>query len=341
MNELLKVENLCVSFRTYAGEVKAVRGVSFSLREGETLAMVGESGCGKSVTSKAVMRLLGGSAGVILPGSSVELCGKDLLRLPKRELNRIRGKEISMIFQDAMTSLNPTMTIGDQLCENIRIHEHCSRRAAMARALELLRMVEVPNPEKQLKSYAHQLSGGMRQRAMIAIALACTPKVLIADEPTTALDVTIQAQLLDLLQDLKKRLNMSVLLVTHDLGIVAGFADRVQVMYAGRIVERGTAQQIFHSPLHPYTWALLASIPGLSAKNKSKLYSLAGTPPDLRLPLECCPFAARCRFCMPICRREAPPETEESGGHRVCCWLRSPMAPAVEPPVGKRGVSNG
>ena len=337
MNEVLKVENLHVTFNSYAGRVKAVRGVSFKLDKKEVLAMVGESGCGKSVTSKAIMRLLDHTAAEVSPDSVVELNGVNLLKLPKRELNKIRGNDISMIFQDSMTSLNPTMTVGKQIIENILTHEKVTKAEAMKRAEELLRLVEIPDPADRLKNYPHQMSGGMRQRAMIAIALACNPKILIADEPTTALDVTIQAQLLELLAGLKEKLDMSIILVTHDLGIVADFADRIQVMYAGSIIERGTTRDIFKNPKHPYTWALLSSIPGRAVESKSELYSLKGTPPDLVLPLECCPFAARCQYCMPICRRKRPEEVSLDGVHKVSCWLQHPMAPKVNPPEGIGG----
>lgn len=341
MEELLKVKDLRVSFHSYAGVVKAVRGVSFSLNRGEVLAIVGESGCGKTVTSKAVMRLLDRTSGKIESGSTIELEGKDLVKMPKKELNRLRGKEISMIFQDSMTSLNPTMTVGKQIMENILTHEKVGKREARRRAKELLELVEIPDPEGRLDNYPHQMSGGMRQRAMIAIALACGPKILIADEPTTALDVTIQAQLLDLLRDIQKKNEMSVILVTHDLGIVANFADRVQVMYAGVIVERGSVRDIFKNPRHPYTWALLSSVPSRAQQSKSELYALQGTPPDLRRPLESCPFAERCEYCMAICRRQCPEEFPAGEGHTAACWLCHPMAPAVVPPDGIGGVSNG
>ena len=248
---LLQVRDLNVSFQTYAGQVKAVRGVSFDVGVQETLAIVGESGCGKTVTSKAVMRLLDRSGGKIKEGSQILFQGQDLLALRKKELNQIRGNKISMIFQDSMTSLNPTMTVGKQIMENILTHKKIPKAEARQWAKELLELVEIPNPEMRLKQYPHQLSGGMRQRVMIAIALALTPALLIADEPTTALDVTIQAQLMDLLASLKERFHMSVILVTHDLGIVADFADKVQVMYAGTIVERGSVEEIFDNPRHP------------------------------------------------------------------------------------------
>ncbi|MDD6315458.1 MAG: ABC transporter ATP-binding protein [Clostridia bacterium] len=339
MSELLKVENLSVSFLSYAGEVRAVRDVSFHVNPRETLALVGESGCGKTVTSKSIMRLLGRTTGVIRPGSHIYYKGEDILAMDKKRLSQIRGAEISMIFQDSMTSLNPTMTVGAQITENIRTHARVSRTDALRRAEELLRMVEIPNPHERLRNYPHQLSGGMRQRTMIAIALAMEPSLLIADEPTTALDVTIQAQLLDLLRGLKDRLGMSIILVTHDLGIVSDFADRVQVMYAGKIVERGTVEEIFQNPRHPYTWALLRSIPGMAPDRKSRLYSLHGTPPDLLLPLEHCPFAARCEYCMPVCRKQPPAETVLSETHGAACWLLHPNAPRVEIPRGIGGVN--
>ena len=325
MKELLKVENLIVDFAAYNGTVRAVRGVSFTVCEGETLAMVGESGCGKSVTAKAVMRLLDQSSAVVSPESSVLYNGKNLLTLPKRKLNQIRGRDIGMVFQDAMASLNPTMTIGEQIMETIRAHMAVGKTEASKRAAELLTMVELPDAGELLKRYPHELSGGQRQRVMIAMALSCGPKLLIADEPTTALDVTIQAQILELLQKLQKKLNMSVLLITHDLGIVAGIADRVQVMYAGQIVERGTAKEIFTAPKHPYTAALLTAIPHRNMERRTALNALPGTPPDLRLELDFCPFAARCRYAMPICRREKPEETDNCR-----CWLRHPMAPKVD-----------
>ena len=337
MSELIKVENLHVNFHTYAGEVKAVRGVSFSLEKGEVLAIVGESGCGKTVTSKAIMRLLDRTSGEIEKESVIELFGKNMVTMPKRELNKIRGKDISMIFQDSMTSLNPTMTIGKQIMENILVHEKVGKQEAKRRALELLKLVEIPNAEERLNNYPHQMSGGMRQRAMIAVALACNPKVLIADEPTTALDVTIQAQLMDLLKNIQKKTEMAVILVTHDLGVVANFADRVQVMYAGAVMERGSVHDIFKAPRHPYTWALLSSMPGRIQESKSELYALRGTPPDLRRPIKGCPFAERCEYRMSICLKETPEEFPVGEGHSAACWLCHPMAPKVEPPKGIGG----
>ena len=328
MRELLKVQNLSVTFSAYNGVVRAVRDVSFTVYEGETLAMVGESGCGKSVTAKAVMRLLDRSSAKTSPKSAVEYNGQNLLTMGKRELNRIRGEELGMIFQDAMASLNPTMTVGAQLVETVRAHQKVGKVAAAQRARELLAMVELPEPAEQLRRYPHQLSGGQRQRVMIAMALSCEPKLLIADEPTTALDVTIQAQILSLLRKLQKQLGMSVLLITHDLGIVAGAADRVQVMYGGQIVERGTAAELFHTPKHPYTAALLTAVPRRSMERRGALYALPGAPPDLRLELNHCPFAARCRYAMPVCKRHMPMETGEN--HKVSCWLTDERAPKVD-----------
>ncbi|MBR5970840.1 MAG: ABC transporter ATP-binding protein [Lachnospiraceae bacterium] len=338
---LLEVEHLRVSFHTYAGEVKAVRDVSFFLDEGETLAFVGESGCGKSVTSKALMRLLKPPVARIDEGSRISFCGEDVLRMDKKRLRALRGAEISMIFQDPMTSLNPTMTCGKQIMETLMLHRGMDKAAARKEAIRMLETVRIPDAEKRVDQYPHQMSGGMRQRVMIAIALACNPKILIADEPTTALDVTIQAQILELLQNLREELHTAVILVTHDLGVVANFADRIQVMYAGQIVERGTVREIFREAKHPYTWALLRSVPKLAKETKQELYTLKGTPPDLILPLAHCPFAARCEYCMPICRERMPEETSLSGTHGVCCHLQHPMAPKVEGFTTMQGGSAG
>ena len=327
MNELLKVRNLSVTFSVYNGVVGAVRDVSFTVEKGEILAMVGESGCGKSVTAKAVMGLLDRTSAKILPGSLVEYEGQNLITLRKSKLNQVRGKDISMIFQDAMASLNPTMTIGAQMMETICRHQGLGRAASAKRACEFLAMVELPDPAEQLRRYPHQLSGGQRQRVMIAMAISCEPKLLIADEPTTALDVTIQAQILELLQRLQKQTGMSVLLITHDMGIVAGVADRVQVMYGGRIVEQGSTAEIFHKPRHPYTAALLASIPRHDMERGSELCALPGAPPDLRLELNYCPFAARCHYAMPICKKQVPKATGDT--HTVSCWLTDERAPKI------------
>ncbi len=330
MEKLLDVNNLQVSFNTYAGEVKAVRGVSFELNEGETLAFVGESGCGKTVTAKAIMRLLQKPFAEIKEGSQVVYRGQDVLKMSKKELQSYRGDEVSMIFQDPMTSLNPTMTVGKQIMESLILHRGLDKKAAREEAINMLKLVKIPDAEKRVDAYPHEMSGGMRQRVMIAIALSCNPALLIADEPTTALDVTIQAQIMELLGELKKELNTAIILVTHDLGVVADFADRIQVMYAGQVIERGTVREIFNNAKHPYTWALLSSAPRLDTENKKELYALQGTPPDLINELNHCPFAARCEYCMGICKEAMPEETLVDGTHKVSCWLQHPDAPKVK-----------
>ena len=330
MAKLLDVENLQVSFHTYAGEVKAVRGVSFELNEGETLAFVGESGCGKTVTAKAIMRLHPTNTTEIKEGSKIIYRDQDVLAMSKKELSNYRGNEVSMIFQDPMTSLNPTMTVGKQIMEGLILHRGLDKKAAREEAINMLKLVKIPDAEKRIDAYPHEMSGGMRQRVMIAIALACNPTLLIADEPTTALDVTIQAQIMELLGELKRELNTAIILVTHDLGVVADFADRIQVMYAGQVIERGTVQEIFKNAKHPYTWALLASVPRLDSENKKDLYALQGTPPDLINELNHCPFAARCEYCMQICKEAMPEETLVDGTHKVSCWLQHPNAPKVK-----------
>ena len=339
MERILDVENLQVSFHTYAGEVKAVRGVDFHLDKGETLAIVGESGCGKTVTSKAIMRLLPEPMPAeIKKDSKIIFDGKNILDMNEKEVRKLRGSDISMIFQDPMTSLNPTMTVGKQIAESLIIHRGMNKAEAMKEAIKMLDLVNIPNADKRVHQYPHEFSGGMRQRAMIAIALACNPKILIADEPTTALDVTIQAQIMDLIGDLQKKLGTAVMLITHDLGVVADTADRIQVMYAGQVIERGTVEEIFANPQHPYTWALLQSVPRLDTKNKDTLYALNGTPPDLVKPPIGCPFAARCEYCMQICLEEMPEVTNIKNDHQVLCWLKHPMAPKVEiPEVLRRG----
>ncbi len=326
---VLEVKNLQVSFNTYAGEVRAVRGVDFTLREGETLAFVGESGCGKSVTSRALLRLVNPPFSDILPGSEIRFRGEDVLAMDKKRLRQYRGSDVAMIFQDPMTSLNPTMTCGKQIRESLLLHKKLSKEEARREAVRMLAKVRIPDPEAAFDKYPHQLSGGMRQRVMIAMALSCSPAVLIADEPTTALDVTIQAQILDLLEELKNEFHTAIILVTHNLSVVANYADRVQIMYAGKIVERGTVREIFHAPKHPYTRALLASIPKSSQESKEELYSLKGTPPDLILPLQYCPFADRCAYCMPVCRKYEPAASSFTDTHSLSCWLTHPQAPEV------------
>ena len=332
MGKLLEVKNLETSFKTNVGEVHAVRGVSFYLNQGEALGIVGESGCGKSVTMMSIMRLID-SNGKIVNGDII-FDGKDISKVKDSEMNSIRGNDIGMIFQDPMTSLNPVYTIGDQLMEPLLKHKGMSKEEARKEAIEMLGLVGIPSPEKRMKHYPHEFSGGMRQRAMIAIALACNPKILLADEPTTALDVTIQAQIMDLIKDLQDKFQTAVVLVTHDLGVVADVADRIQVMYSGLIVERGTVDEIFYNAQHPYTWALLQSVPRLDTKNKAKLYSLNGTPPDLLKPPVGCPFAARCEYAMNICKEAMPEATKMSDSHEVSCWLKHPNAPKVKNPIG-------
>jgi len=338
MGKLLEVKNLRVSYHTYAGEVQSVRGVDFSLNKGEALAIVGESGCGKTVTAKSLMKLIQTPPGEIKEGSAIYFDGKDVLKMKSDELMELRGSEISMIFQDPMTSLNPTMKVGNQIGESLMIHRGMSKNEAFAEAVKMLELVNIPNADKRANQYPHEFSGGMRQRAMIAIALACNPQILIADEPTTALDVTIQAQIMELIKDLQVKLGTAVILITHDLGIVASVADKVQVMYAGKIVEKGSRDDIFYSAEHPYTWALLKSVPRLDTKHKDLLYSIKGTPPDLVFPPVGCPFAARCEYAMPICKEEMPEVTTISEHHQVSCWLKHEYAPKIVKPEGIGGA---
>jgi oligopeptide transport system ATP-binding protein len=329
---LLEVRDLRVSFSTYAGEVQAVRGVSFDLRRGDTLAIVGESGSGKSVTAKSIMRLLP-EANTMVKGGEILFEGQDLLKLSQKRMQDIRGPKIAMVFQDPMTSLDPTMKIGRQITESLKEHLGLSGQRARERAIELLTLVGIPNPEDRVKQYPHQFSGGMRQRVVIAIALACDPQILIADEPSTALDVTIQAQILELLRELQEQLGMSVILITHDLGVVAHTAHRVAVMYAGKVVETGTLREIFYNPQMPYTWGLLASIPLPTADRSQELIPIPGSPPDMLDPPKGCPFTPRCPYAMRICTEEMPEYTTFSSEHKAACWLHHPMAPDVEPPV--------
>lgn len=316
---LVDIQNLRLSFFTPAGEVKALGGVSIRMKPGDVLGIVGESGSGKSVTAYSLMGLVPHPGRIV--GGAIEFDGRRIHELSESDLRRLRGNEISMIFQDPMTSLNPVFTIGSQIREVVRLHTSKDRRAASERALELLRLVGINEPEKRLRQYPHELSGGMRQRVMIAIALACEPKLLIADEPTTALDVTIQAQILELMIDLKNKIGMSIILITHDLGVVAGMCENIAVMYAGRIVEYGTADEIFHNPQHEYTKGLLNSIPRIHATEHEKLVPIEGTPVDMLCPPQGCPFAPRCGQCMRVCLREMPPCTELNGGHQSACWL--------------------
>lgn len=340
MDKILEVKNLRVSYHTYAGEVQSVRGIDFFLNKGETLAIVGESGCGKSVTSKSLMRLIQTPPGEIKEGSEITFNGQDILKMDENALRELRGSDISMIFQDPMTSLNPTMTVGKQIAESLIIHRGLSKAEAFEEAVKMLKLVNIPNADKRAKQYPHEFSGGMRQRAMIAIALACNPKILIADEPTTALDVTIQAQIMDLIKDLQDKLGSAVILITHDLGVVADFADRIQVMYSGLIIERGTVDELFYNPQHPYTWALLRAVPRLTTEHKDTLYAIKGTPPDLLNPPVGCPFAARCDHAMAICKEAMPETTVLSPTHSVNCWLQHPYAPKVAKPDGIGGTAN-
>lgn len=332
MEKILEVKDLHVSFDTYAGEVKAVRGVNFDLYKGEVLAIVGESGSGKSVTSKSLMRLIPNPPGKIVNGE-ILFEGKDLVKASEKEMQQLRGADISMIFQDPMTSLNPTMTVGKQIMEGLRKHQGLSKEAARERALELLKLVGIPQAEARLDQYPHQFSGGMRQRVVIAIALACNPKVLIADEPTTALDVTIQAQILDLLKELQRKMNTAIIIITHDLGVVANIADRVAVMYAGKIIETGTVDEIFYDPRHPYTWGLLGSMPDLDNSAEEELVAIPGSPPDLANPPVGDAFAPRNSYAMKIDFEVEPPLLKITDTHYAATWLLHEMAPKVEPPA--------
>lgn len=333
MNKLLEINNLHTSFHTHVGEVKSVRGISLDLNRGEAIGIVGESGSGKSITMMSTMRLLADN-GKIKEGQIV-FDGKDLSKLTEKEMEKIRGNEIGMIFQDPMTSLNPVFTIGEQLIEPLIKHKKLSKSAAFNKAVEMLKLVGIPSPEKRMKQYPHEFSGGMRQRAMIAMSLVCAPKLLIADEPTTALDVTIQAQILELMKDLKSKIDMSIILITHDLGVVADVCNRIYVMYGGTIVESGTSKDIFYNPKHPYTWGLLRSIPNPKEDIKERLKPIEGTPPDLLKPPAGCPFAPRCEYTMKICLTERPTQFEVNEGHCSACWLNHPDAPKVDQSTGR------
>ena len=328
---ILDVDNLHVSFKTRNGAITAVKGVSFSLKKGETLAIVGESGSGKSVTAKSIMRLLPKHSAVI-PQGEIKFEGRDLLDLPLKDMQKVRGSEISMVFQDPMTSLNPTMKIGKQIMEGLKKHQTLTKSVARQRALEMLELVGIPNAKKRLDAYPHQFSGGMRQRVVIAMALACIPKVLIADEPTTALDVTIQAQILQLMKDLQEKMDTAIMLITHDLGVVANMADKVAVMYAGEVVEYGTLDEIFYETQHPYTLGLLGSMPNLNAKRSEPLIPIPGSPPDLATLGTGCPFAARCPYTMAVCHDYHPRKTELSESHSVLCWLQDSRTPQNHAP---------
>jgi len=323
---LLRVRDLKTYFVTEqgSGTARAVDGVSFDVRPGETLGIVGESGCGKTVTSLSILRLIPEPPGHIRPGSFIEFEGRNILTLEPKELRAVRGNQIAMIFQEPMTSLNPVFTVGDQIAEAAIVHQHLSRAAARRRAIEMLQLVGIPDPEERVDHYPHQMSGGMRQRVMIAMALVCHPKLLIADEPTTALDVTIQAQILELLERLQAELGMAVMLITHDLGVVAGTADRVVVMYAGQVVEQASTVELFARPLHPYTEGLLASVPRLDASQqdraRGRLHSIPGQVPAATAWPDGCRFHPRCPYAWDRCRAEEPPLLE-SGAHTARCWL--------------------
>lgn len=331
MEKLLEVKNLKTEFKTNIGQVHAVRGISFHLNKGEALGIVGESGCGKSVTMMSIMRLLADN-GKIVEGEII-FDGKDISKAKDSDMDAIRGNDIGMIFQDPMTSLNPVFTIGDQLIEPLIKHKHMSKSDAKKEAIKMLQLVGIPSPEKRMKQYPHEFSGGMRQRAMIAMSLICKPKLIIADEPTTALDVTIQAQILDLMKDLKNELNTSIILITHDLGVVADLCSRINVMYGGIVVETGTTEDIFYRPKHPYTWGLLKSVPNPKETTREKLKPIEGQPPDLLKPPVGCPFAARCDYAMRICLKKQPPQFEIGENHSAACWLCHKDAPKVESPI--------
>ncbi len=325
---LLTVEGLKTHFFTPTGVVKAVDGISYDVREGETLAIVGESGCGKSVGALSIMRLVASPPGRIVDGR-VNFDGIDLLAISEQQMRTIRGNRIAMIFQEPMTSLNPVLTIGKQITESLELHLKMEGAQAQQRAVELLEMVGIPDAPSRLKQYPHQFSGGMRQRVMIAMAMSCNPRLLIADEPTTALDVTIQAQILELIKDLSAQLGTAVIIITHNLGVVARYADRVNVMYAGKIIERGTALDIYENPQHPYTQGLLDSVPRLDEDRKQRLESIEGMPPDLMELPSGCAFRPRCRFAVERCSEEIPPLMAVGDGHTAACWVTAGTASEV------------
>ncbi|MYL35134.1 ATP-binding cassette domain-containing protein [Pontibacillus yanchengensis] len=329
MSHILEVRDLVVSFHTFGGEVQAVRGVNFSVPKGKTVAIVGESGCGKSVTAKSIMQLLPKPPAEYKQGE-ILFNGENILAKSERQMQRIRGNEIGMIFQDPMTSLNPTTKVGAQITEGILKHKHVTRKEARSQAIELLNLVGIPQPEKRVDQYPHEFSGGMRQRAMIAISLACEPELLIADEPTTALDVTIQAQILQLMKDLQTKTGTSIILITHDLGVVAETCDHVVVMYAGQVIETGTVEDVFETPRHPYTKGLMKSVPRLDQNREQPLIPIIGSPPDLMDPTLGCPFFARCEHAMEVCRNHNPSFEHMGGEQYASCWLHHPLAKAAE-----------
>ncbi len=318
--KLLEVKDLRVSFFTPAGEVKAVGGISYDLHDGEVMGIVGESGSGKSVEAFSIIGLLQSPGRVI--GGSIRFQGENVLEYSEQQMREFRGNDISMIFQNPMTCLNPVYTVGNQLIEALRCHnKSVSHREAYARAKEMLELVGIHESDRRMKQYPHELSGGMRQRVMIAMGLICSPKVLIADEPTTALDVTIQAQILELMKDIRQKTGMAIIFITHNLGVVADICNRITVMYAGKIVEQGTADDIFYAPAHPYTKGLLRSMPRVDAEQYERLIPIVGTPVDMLNPPEGCPFGPRCEHCMKVCLKHNPPGTTVSEGHHAACWL--------------------
>jgi len=330
VSKLLEIDDLQTHFFTSAGVVKAVDGISYNVNQGETVAVVGESGCGKSVSALSILRLVADPPGRIV-GGSIRFEGRNLLKLSEDEIRNVRGKDIAMVFQEPMTSLNPVLTIGRQLTETLEQHLDMTREQAVARAIELLGMVGISDSGRRLKQYPHHFSGGMRQRVMIAMALCCEPKLIIADEPTTALDVTIQAQILELMKDLTRRLGVALIVITHNLGIVARYADRVNVMYAGRIIESGTAGDIYHRPHHPYTLALLRSVPRMDQPRQARLDPVRGQPPDLTRLDDGCAFRPRCGFATPRCAEAAPPLAPvDSGAHIAACWQAASVADALK-----------
>jgi oligopeptide/dipeptide ABC transporter ATP-binding protein len=329
LNHLLEVEDLKVSFHVSSGEIHALRGVSFHVNSGETLAVVGESGCGKSVTAQAIMGMIPSPHGRVKEGR-ILFKGQDLTKFNKKEFRNIRGSEIGMVFQDPMTSLNPTMKVGSQIDEVLIKNQKLSKKEAKQKTIELLKLVGISDASSRYSQYPHEFSGGMRQRVVIAIALACNPELIIADEPTTALDVTIQAQILELLKKLQKERNTSIMLITHDLGVVAEVADRVAIMYAGVVVESGRVEEIFEKPKHPYTWGLLNSVPKLESSEKERLIPIEGSPPDLFAPPKGCPFAERCPFTMEVCLEHMPGKEVLSENHQARCWLNDSRAPKNE-----------
>ncbi|MBQ8599262.1 MAG: ABC transporter ATP-binding protein [Oscillospiraceae bacterium] len=341
MSKLVDIKNLSVSYFTYAGEVQSVRDISFSIEKGKTTALVGESGCGKSVTSKSLLGLIE-KPGKIKEGSQIIYNGKNILEFSEKEWQNFRGQECSMIFQDALVSLNPTMKVGKQIVENLENHNTTNMTTGEMRkkAKEMLDLVGIPDSDACLEKYPHELSGGMRQRVMIATAMITNPNLLIADEPTTALDVTIQAQILELMKNLQKKLGMAIIMITHDLGVVADICDDIVVMYAGKIVEKGSNEDIFYNPRHPYTWALMNSVPRLDLDNKEELVTIEGTIPDMIHPPKGCAFCSRCPYAMNICAEHAPAPLDLGNGHEVACWLTDPRADVSGVPFRTGGADH-